>query len=281
MAIPTISITDITTSPEHGVGTGIFDVLYAKVKKEVTEQFTTGKLKGSDYAEVVLGSLNATLAQSIQFLMSKDELNYKLKLLELQIESQKVLNEKSKIEKDILLINKNLVDLQVDEAEIKIELMNLEKITVAKQQVMLDKQVLTEEQRRLNMAQEQLQITAQKDLVIQQKANLLIEADKLEQEVGLIEKNKLAAAEQVNVLAQTVNKTTAETALLNAKITTENAQTSGVSGGLIGKQIELYEAQRLGFADDASIKREKIKADVWSVARSTDPDATPIPPQWS
>lgn len=277
MTIPTISITDITSSAEHGIGTGVFDILYATVKKEVTEQFTTGKLKGSEYAEVVLGSLTATLNQSIQFLMTRDELNYKLQLLELQMEAQKTQNQKLLVEKEILDLQKDLAELTKDEAAIKIELMNLEKITVAKQQTMLDKQILTEDQRKLNMAQELLQIQAQKDLLLQQKLNLLIEADKLTEEVGLIQNNKLIAAEQKLVVAETVNKTTAETALLNAKLTTENAQTQGTPSGLIGKQIELYEAQKTGLVKDALQKKAKIAADTWSVARSTDPDATAMP----
>jgi hypothetical protein len=277
MTIPTISITDITSSPDSGEGTGIFDILYAKVKQEVTEQFATGKLKGSEYAEVVLGSLTATLNQSIQFLMTRDELNYKLQLLELQKEAQKIENQKLKLEKEILEINKDIVELQKDEAQIKIELMNLEKITVGKQQIMLDKQILTEDQKRLNMAQELLQIQAQKDILLQQKSNLLIEADKLTQEVGLTENNKLIAAEQKLVVAETVNKTEAETALLNAKLITEQAQTQGTPAGLIGKQIELYEAQKVGLVKDAVQKKAKIASDVWSVARTTDPDATPMP----
>jgi hypothetical protein len=298
MTIPTISITDITSSPDSGEGTGIFDILYAKVKQEVTEQFATGKLKGSEYAEVVLGSLTATLNQSIQFLMTRDELNYKLQLLELQKEAQKIENQKLKLEKDILEINKEIVELQKDEAQIKIELMGLEKITVGKQQIMLDKQniaidkqnsmldkqqimldkqILTEEQKRLNMAQELSQIQAQRDMLLQQKANLIIEGDKIVQETGLIENNKLVAVQQKLVMAETVNKTVAETNLLNAKLTTENAQTQGTPAGLIGKQIELYEAQKVGLVKDAVQKKAKIASDVWSVARTTDPDATPMP----
>lgn len=277
MTIPTISITDITSSPEHGIGTGVFDLLYATVKKEVTEQFTSGKLRGSEYAEVVLGSLTATLNQSIQFLMTKDELNYKLQLLELQKEAQKIENQKLLIEKDILEINKDLALLQKDEVTVKIELMNLEKITVGKQQLLLDKQVLSEEQKRLNMGQELIQIQAQKDVLLQQKANLLIEADKLTQEVGLTENNKLIAAEQKFVVTETKNKTIAETNLLNAKITSELAQTAGTPGGVLGKQMELYEAQREGFVKDALQKKAKIASDVWAVARTTDSDATALP----
>jgi hypothetical protein len=123
------------------------------------------------------------------------------------------------------------------------------------------------------MAQELLQITAQKDLILQQKLNLVTEQLKLEQEVGLVENNKLIAAQQIDVMTQTKIKTISEINLLNAKVVTEGKQIP-----VMDKQIELYEAQRVGFGQDAATKMLKIKADAWSVARTTDPDNTALPP---
>ena len=277
MAIPSISITDLTSSEKSKEGTGIFDVLFRKVSAEVEYQFTKGYLKGSEYAEVYLGAIQSTLQQSMQFLLSRDELNMKLQLLDLEKQAQTVNVEKLKIEKEILVLNKDIVGLQKLEMDIKLDLLELEKITVGKQQVMLDKQIASEEQRKLNMAQELLQITAQKDLLVQQKANLLIESDKLTQEVGLMTNNKLIAGEQIAVVTESKNKTIAETTLLNAKVTTELAQTSGTPGGVLGKQIELYQAQKDGFIKDALQKKAKIASDVWAVARTTDSDATGLP----
>lgn len=277
MAIPSISITDLTSSEKIKEGTGIFDVLFRKVTNEVEGQFTKGYLKGSEYAEVYLGAIQSTLQQSLQFLLSRDELNMKLQLLDLEKQAQAINVEKLKIDKEILLLNKDIVGLQKLEMDAKLDLMELEKITVGKQQTMLDKQIASEEQRKLNMAQELLQITAQKDLLVQQKANLLIESDKLTQEVGLTTNNKLIAAEQIAVVAESKNKTMSETALLNAKLVTEQFQTSGTPGGLLGKQMELYQAQKDGFVKDALQKQAKIAADVWNIARTTDADATALP----
>lgn len=273
MATPTISITDLTSNVLSGEGDGIFDVLIKKVNKELEQQFVKGYLKGGEYAQVYVGSLNSVLAQSMQFLLSKDKLNIELQLLELQKESQKTINEKLKLEKDILVVQKEVIEIQKIEAGIRNELLNLEKITVGKQQNLLDKQILSEEQKRLNMGQELLQITAQKDLILQQRLNLVTEGLKLTQEVGLVENNKLIAAQQIDVMTQTKIKTISEINLLNAKVTTEAKQIP-----MMDKQIELYEAQRVGFGQDAETKMFKIKADAWSVARSTDPDNTALPP---
>ena len=286
MTTPTISLTDLTSSPLSGSGEGIFDVLILKVHKELEQQFVKGYLKGAEYAQVYVSSLNTVMAQSMQFLLSRDKLNIELQLLELQKEAQRLANEKLQLEKDILVLQKGIIELEKTQASVKIELMELEKITVGKQQIgidkanlrldketiLLEKQALTEEQKKLNMAQELLQIQAQKDLLIQQKINLILESDKIIQEAGLIENNKLIAAQQINVVAKTVIKTESEISLLNAKVTTEQKQIP-----MMDKQIELYEAQRVGFAQDAATKTLKIKADAWSVARSTDPDATPLP----
>jgi hypothetical protein len=273
MTVPSISITDLTSSDKIKEGSGIFDVLFRKVSNEVEGQFVKGYLKGSEYAEVYLGAVQATLQQSMQFLLSRDELNMKLQLLDLEKQAQAINLEKLKLEKEILVLNKDIVGLQKLEMDIKLDLMELEKITVGKQQTMLDKQIASEEQRKLNMAQELLQITAQKDLLVQQKANLLIESDKLTQEVGLVTNNKLIAAEQIGVVTESKNKTMSETSLLNAKLVTEQFQTSGTPGGLLGKQMELYQAQKDGFVKDALQKQAKIAGDIWSVARTTDPNA--------
>ena len=65
----------------------------------------------------------------------------------------------------------------------------------------------------------------------------------------------------------------AQTSLVNQKVATEKAQTSGVGiepTSVIGKQIALYEAQSEGFKRDAEQKAAKIMIDSWNVRRTTD-----------
>jgi len=87
---------------------------------------------------------------------------------------------------------------------------------------------------------------------------------------------------QASVTGAQLTKTQAEIDLLNQKKFTEEAQIKDlVDGssveGLVGKQKELYTRQADGFLRDAEQKAAKVFSDLWSVARSSDPDATPLP----
>ena len=83
-----ITITDLTTATEvnNGVsdGNGTFDQLMNSVNLYIEDQEARGKIKGTDYANVLLGSIQAVLAQSIQFTLQE-------KVTEVQVD--KVLEE--------------------------------------------------------------------------------------------------------------------------------------------------------------------------------------------
>lgn len=79
---------------------------------------------------------------------------------------------------------------------------------------------------------------------------------------------------QLGVIQKTALRTDAEIALLEEKKKTEAGQTTNISTGLVGKQQSLYDAQVQGFIHDTVVKSTKVVADIWSVQKSTDPDAT-------
>jgi len=58
-----INIEDVTNSSN----TGIFDKLMSSVNKNIEEQFLEGRITTAEYATVYLGSLQAVLAQSVQY----------------------------------------------------------------------------------------------------------------------------------------------------------------------------------------------------------------------
>lgn len=77
-----IAISDVTNgSVVNGEwsGTGVFDVLMSAVSKNIELQYTKGRIKGQDYANVYLGSLQSVLAQSIDYITRE-------KLIEAQID---------------------------------------------------------------------------------------------------------------------------------------------------------------------------------------------------
>ena len=72
----TILITDLTNATDVASsvsnGTGIFDKLMNSTVLYLDDQYTTGRIKGTDYANVLLGSIQAVLQQSVQLLLQKD-----------------------------------------------------------------------------------------------------------------------------------------------------------------------------------------------------------------
>ncbi|HEY7823556.1 MAG TPA: hypothetical protein VIG24_12000 [Acidimicrobiia bacterium] len=163
-------------------GTGVFDVLMRATSAHLEQEFQKSRIRGPEYSQVYLGSLQAVMSASLQFLLQKEN------------------------------------------AEL--------------QNALLEQQILTE---------------------VQQTA------------VALAQKCKLDA--EFDVLMLTKDKIIAETALLNQKRLTEQAQTVGAgvdADSVIGKQKDLFQRQSDGFIRDAEQKAAKALIDTWNVRRTTD-----------
>ena len=104
------------------------------------------------------------------------------------------------------------------------------------------------------------------------QAELLIAQElKTDAEKGLVDQQTLTEIERTALTTAQELKTDAETALLTQKELTEDQQTI-----LVQKQQDLYVKQTDGFDRDAEQKSLKLWTDLWSIARSTDPDATAV-----
>jgi len=66
-------------------GTGVYDVLMKATKSHLDDQYTSGRIKGAEYAQVYLAGLNAVLNASIQFLLAKDKTTKELALMDQQL----------------------------------------------------------------------------------------------------------------------------------------------------------------------------------------------------
>lgn len=69
-----IVLTDLTNGSvvsEEWVGTGVFDVLMHAVNENIDLQYQQNRITGTEYAEVYLGSMQAVIAQSVQFLLQE------------------------------------------------------------------------------------------------------------------------------------------------------------------------------------------------------------------
>lgn len=112
-------------------------------------------------------------------------------------------------------------------------------------------------------------------------AHINKDIEKATAEIVLINTNQANAVKTGLLIDKNVIKTTSETALMDQKTKTELAQIlDAIAGvpvaGYVGKQRELLGAQVEGFKRDAEQKLLKILSDVWSVQRSTDPDAIAV-----
>lgn len=85
-------LTDGTVQNGEWSGTGIFDILINAVNENIEIQYKKGRIKGADYANVYLSSMQAAIAESVRFLQQKQ-------LTEAQIAT-------SLYEKDVLLPEK-------------------------------------------------------------------------------------------------------------------------------------------------------------------------------
>jgi hypothetical protein len=287
-----IAVTELTQSTIDG--TGVFDVLMKATKAHLESEFTKGRIKGTEYSTVYLGSLEQTMQTALAFLVQSRKISLEADLLEQQIllaqaEVAKANAQIALAEKELLQADKKLelMTKEVDLATAK--LVNLPKegalldaqanmqskqaahveaetLNVPKQGLLIDAQKAVQTQQAANLASEKLSIEGRTELVAQQTTNAVIEGTVL---TG--QKCKLDAEYDL-LLGQTL-KTAQETSLLSQKVVTERAQVSAIgvdADSVVGKQKALYAAQTNGFSRDAEQKAAKTLIDTWNVRRTTD-----------
>lgn len=252
-----VPLSDLTQTTLDG--SGVFDTLMRSMKAHLEAEYQKGRIKGTEYSTVYLGSLTAVLDASLNFLLQREKVALEAELMAQQVlvaqaEVQKANAQvqiagvellKVGIEKDILLLSKDKIPAEIAHLEAQTE--------VARQQ-------------QINLASEELHTRAKTTLTANQATNAVTE--------GLVlaaQKCKLDAEYDL-VLGNTL-KTASETTLLGQKTVTEKAQVSALgvdADSVIGKQKALYGAQTAGFARDAEQKAAKLMADTWNVRRTTD-----------
>ena len=120
----TIAITDLTNATKVAGsisnGTGVFDELMNTVNLYLADQYTSGRIKGTDYANVLLGSIQAVLQQSVQFTMQKRQTEAQVDailqqtLTEVQ-NTAKVTNEKELLYVERVIKDKTCAALGLDD----------------------------------------------------------------------------------------------------------------------------------------------------------------------
>lgn len=233
-------------------GTGIYDVLMKANAAHLEQEFSRGRIKGPEYSEVYLGVMQGTMNTALAFLVQQNKLALEAKLMETQI----LIAEAQLAQAAIAL---QIAQLQLQKVPAEIELLNAQTDNLKAEGLNIPKQGE-------KIDADTAAVIKQAEMITQQIANAVIEGTVL-----TAQKCKLDA--EYDVLVGSKLKVVAETELLNQKVTTEKAQTSGAGidpTSVVGKQIGLYTAQTDGFARDAEVKVLKVLADSWSVRRTTD-----------
>jgi len=246
-----ISIAQVTTTnTEEG---GVFDVLMRSIDAHLDKQYSSGRIKGSDYATVYLGALQTVLQQAIAFVLAEQKLEKELEALDKQIEliTQQVLTEAEQTR----LVGKNA-------DKVSYEITNI----LPKQASLLGQQLLTEvQQTRLVdgnadkidyevvtlLPAQKLILDQQRLTEVQQTRLVDANADAKEFEVSnlLPEQEDLLQSQDLEVKASTVRQD---------KVATEQISASQAATALkerLGlKQESVYQKQAEAFDKDAKYK---------------------------
>lgn len=204
-------------------GTGAFDVLMKALTAHLDREYGEQRLKGQDYAQVYLGSVQAILTNSVAFLLQKDEAAGKAALVEAQIRL---------IEKQIL---KEDTDKELVEAQTKKVIQETANL-VLEGDNLIAQNCLLKAQYDLTMLNK-LQTTAQTSL-IQQK----IATEKAQVTETGVDDNSVIGRQKLLYKAQTDGfQRDAEQKLLKVLTDTWNVRRTTDEGTQVNAENQLYD----------------------------------------
>jgi hypothetical protein len=236
-----LSIASLTGGEKEGAGA--FDELMRTVKSHLSSEYQAGRITGDNYTNAYISSLDMALGNAAQYLLSFELANQQAKLIDEQIANAKVQLEISQKQVEIADKQLDLLDKQISKADKDTELVTAQVLVQTKQLDVMDQQI-----------------------------------DKMEAEVSMLDQQTINAVSQNTQITTQTSKIESEKVILDQRLKTEEAQTKDTIdgnpvGGVIGKQIELYQNQADGYIRDAEQKTAKIYNDTFVTTMSTDADA--------
>lgn len=192
---PPITLDDLTLATLDG--TGVFDVLMRANKAHLESEFSKNRIKGSEYATVYLGSLEAVMNSALQFLLQKDKM-----ALEAQLIAQQIL----------------LAEVEVIKANAQVRQIEAQTLNLAAELLLL-------EANREKIPAEIAQLTAQTALTNQQKVNAVADGENIPKQGALIDaqtskvqKDVLLADAELGIKQEQVLVAKAEVLIAEAKL---------------------------------------------------------------
>lgn len=149
------------------VGTGIFDKLMEAINGNIQAQYESGRITGSDFANVYLGSMQTSITESVKYVLNKDSIIKALEAQDVQIAINEVQlaesSEKWSIQKQIL--------------ENQLEMSNVD-VSYKEQNVLRDLEI---RDKQIESAAADIEFNVSKKLIMEQTRNDNIRSKAAEQ----------------------------------------------------------------------------------------------------
>ena len=255
-------------------GDGIFDIwmrsLGAHLKREYAEQRITGDEYAKAYISLMNNLLNTAvgfLTQDAQLAMSQEQMRHDITISDAQLAmAQTKLTHDTKISDAQLVIEQDKLkqDIKVSDAQLTLaqsKLSNEIKISDAQLKVAQDKlaQDTKISDAQLTLAQSKLSHETQ--LLDAQVEQLSAQVSLANKELTLKDKELALKDKQVAL---------AEAQIKAAQVQYQDTIDGKAIGGVLGKQMKVYDAQAKGFKDNALQAATKIMVDTWNIRRQTE-----------
>lgn len=210
-----ITITNLTnrTDPQEY---GVFDHLMESMKAHLDIEYDKGRIKGSEYAQVYLGSLQSVLQTAVTFLLTKDKADQEAKLIAAQILLAEQQKANAIVEGQNLVLQGDVLVAQKCKLQAEFDNLAVQKLRTEAENALLAQKIVTER------AQTQA-VGVDADSVLG-KQKLLYEA----QTTGYTRDSEQKAA-QIMVDTWKIRRTTNETTEANA--------TNRLSDDVVGRAV--------------------------------------------
>lgn len=206
-----ITIADVTDGTINGGG--IFDKLMNTVSVHVAAEYSSGRIKGQDYANVYLAAMQASLTTAANLTITM---------------------QKAAAETDMVIAQAALTTQQT--ANLVAEALN-----IPKQGSLLDTQISVGEQNVLNAAQQLANAVIEATVLLAQECKLSAEFDVLMQQVlKVIAETSLTNQRKLTEQAQITGTGIDTTSVLGKQIELYGAQTSGFARDAEQKAAKLF-----------------------------------------
>ena len=212
MPITIANLTNRTNPMEYGA----FDYLMESMKDHLDIEYDKGRIKGSEYAQVYLGSLQSVLQTAVTFLLTKDKADQEAKLIAAQILLAEQQKANAIVEGQNLVFQGEVLVAQKCKLQAEFDNLAVQKLRTEAENALLAQKIVTER------AQTQA-VGVDADSVLG-KQKLLYEA----QTAGYTRDSEQKAA-QIMVDTWKIRRTTNETTEANA--------TNRLSDDVVGRAV--------------------------------------------